>query len=394
VKLSLETLLLKTPSTMSTKNTPKRTPRRRTPKKSASKGNNGMTPKSLNLERASTTKQFSPSTQNINNTSTTITPTTTKPNTITATTTVVQKENLHTTIAPIPLKIQNNLNSVYKLFRRRCGKLGGGGAGGAIYGEVTQKSFARIVDLLKSKCELDTTSTFIDIGAGLGKPNLHVALDPGVKASVGVELGGERWWQSQDILWHGLEEKTAKETGLDALNGPVFLAHADFLEVDSLNAFSHVYMFDKGFPPVLMQHIADVFNASKTSKYLMCFKKPKTIVDAYEFNVEEIGRVRTSMSGSGEGNTCFFYRKLGQTNATNKSSSSKSTAFSWQVPLPPTDASVAPPVDHCVEYGQKGMECATIASTGSLTEYRDWLKQQVGFERSTGRRLRSRTKKK
>ena len=198
------------------------------------------------------------------------------------------------------------VNAVYKLVRRRTGKLGGGGAGGAIYGEVTQKSFARIVDLLKTKCELDSSSTFIDIGAGLGKPNLHVALDPGVKASVGVELGGERWWQSMDILWHGLEAKTAAETGLDALPGSVFFAHADFLEVDSLDAFSHVYMFDKGFPPVLMEHIAEVFNSSAQSRYLVCFKKPSIIVRDYGFRVEEVGRVRTSMSGSGEGNTCFI----------------------------------------------------------------------------------------
>ena len=169
---------------------------------------------------------------------------------------------------------KSRLKSVYSLVRRRTGKLGGGGAGGAIYGELTQKSFCRIVELLKSECGFTSSSTFIDIGAGLGKPNLHVAVDPGVKASVGVELGGERWWQSMDILWHGFEESTAAATGLDSLNGPVFLAHADFLNIDSLDAFSHVYMFDKGFPPVLMEHIAEVFNTSRGSQYLICYKKP------------------------------------------------------------------------------------------------------------------------
>jgi hypothetical protein len=357
-----------------------------------------LTPKSLTLERSPTTKQLSPSFRNDNSTVKKVSTQTgdksiqnisTAP---TITPRSVQKENLHTNITPLPVKIQQNLDNIYKLFRRRAGKLGGGGAGGAIYGEVTQKSFARIVDMLKSHCELDTTSTFIDIGAGLGKPNFHVALDPGVKASVGVELGGERWWQSQDILWHGLDETTAKETGLDSLNGPLFLAHADFLEINTLNAFSHVYMFDKGFPPVLMEHIANVFNSSLNSKYLMCFKKPKIIVEKYEFNVEEIGRVRTSMSGSGEGNTCFFYRKLesSKKGATRKVTSKKK--FSWNVPLPPTDSSVAPPVNHSVEYGQSGMKYANIASTGSLDEYRSWLRKQIGVERSS-RRLRSRTKK-
>ena len=54
------------------------------------------------------------------------------------------------------------------LVRRRAGKLGGGGAGGAIYGELTFKSFSRVVEFLKSKCNFTPSSTFIDIGAGLG----------------------------------------------------------------------------------------------------------------------------------------------------------------------------------------------------------------------------------
>ena len=80
--------------------------------------------------------------------------------------------------------VQSRLDAVYKLVRRRTGNLGGGGAGGAIYGEVTQKSFARVVNMLKAECEFNSSSTFIDIGAGLGKPNLHVALDPGVKGKL------------------------------------------------------------------------------------------------------------------------------------------------------------------------------------------------------------------
>ena len=205
---------------MKARTTPKNTPRR-TPKKSSTPKARKMTPKSLALEKSSTTVQ-SPVVSTSKNE---------KSLKILHKTSSDHKENR---LNPISKQTQAKLNNVYKLVRRRTGTLGGGGAGGAIYGEVTQKSFARIVDFLKSECELDTSSTFIDIGAGLGKPNLHVALDPGVKASVGVELGGERWWQSQDILWHGFEKNTAKETGLDSLHGPIFLAHADFLEINSL----------------------------------------------------------------------------------------------------------------------------------------------------------------
>ena len=34
---------------------------------------------------------------------------------------------------------------------------------------------------------------FIDIGAGLGKPNFHVAQDPCCRLSLGVELEDIRW---------------------------------------------------------------------------------------------------------------------------------------------------------------------------------------------------------
>lgn len=295
----------------------------------------------------------------------------------------------------------SHLKRMYALVRRRTGKLGGGGAGGAIYGEVTQKSFARIVDFLKSNCQFGTSSTFIDIGAGLGKPNLHVALDPGVKASVGVELGGERWWQSMDILWHGFEENEAAATGLDSLNGPIFLAHADFLNMKSLEAFTHVYMFDKGFPPILMEHISTVFNSSTKSEYLICYKKPRHIIEEYSFHVEEIGRIVTKMSGSGEGNTCFVYRKIIASSeeerrikqAKNERKDSKDGSnlpFDWSIPLPPDDPSVAPPVCHAKNYGQEGLN---VAMSGSLAAYREWLSDQVGASRAK-RRLRSRRNQK
>ena len=52
---------------------------------------------------------------------------------------------------------------------------------------------ATIQQVLKDKTGLCAKSTFIDIGAGLGKPNLHVTIDPGVSLSYGIELIGERW---------------------------------------------------------------------------------------------------------------------------------------------------------------------------------------------------------
>jgi len=46
---------------------------------------------------------------------------------------------------------------------------------------------------MKRHCNLTPDSMFIDVGAGLGKPNIHVACDPGVKFSYGIEVERTRW---------------------------------------------------------------------------------------------------------------------------------------------------------------------------------------------------------
>eukprot|EP00954_Amorphochlora_amoebiformis_P031039 1395554-Amorphochlora_amoeboformis.AAC.2 len=71
---------------------------------------------------------------------------------------------------------------------------GGTATGGEIYGEMTKASFQRVVECLIEKAELGPDSCFLDIGAGLGKPNMHVAVYPGVKHSIGIEI--------LPVIWH------------------------------------------------------------------------------------------------------------------------------------------------------------------------------------------------
>jgi hypothetical protein len=89
--------------------------------------------------------------------------------------------------------VQPNVKKVYKLIHHRTGSIGGNGTTGAIYGELTIGSMQKVIDILVEKCELTHSSRFIDVGAGLGKPNLHAAQDPAVRVSIGVELETIRW---------------------------------------------------------------------------------------------------------------------------------------------------------------------------------------------------------
>lgn len=89
--------------------------------------------------------------------------------------------------------IDPRVETVYKVVRRATGALGGNGYDGAIYGELTMHSMQRVVNILVEKCGMNHTSRFIDVGAGLGKPNFHAAQDPAVRVSLGVELEDIRW---------------------------------------------------------------------------------------------------------------------------------------------------------------------------------------------------------
>ena len=133
---------------------------------------------------------------------------------------------------------------------------------------------------------------------GLGKPNLHVLLDPGVEYSFGVEDMRLRWALSM----LNLKEALVKVSSLrDArVVPPVFFVRTDATTLANLEPFSHVYMFDIGFPPQTLKAIAKAFNKSESIKCLISFHKPSAIVNDAGFNVQLHGRVQTTMYGSTE----------------------------------------------------------------------------------------------
>ena len=149
------------------------------------------------------------------------------------------------------------------------GSLGGNGSGGAIYGEQTQASMQKVVDLMVTHAGLDKESVFIDVGSGLGKPNMHVGLQPKVKYSVGIEMEYVRWLLSLHNLKHCLHDGALTTTTNNNNNGDgkegggsggpethsssssaplsnTILVHANCFSAKSFDPFTHVYMFDIG----------------------------------------------------------------------------------------------------------------------------------------------------
>jgi hypothetical protein len=82
---------------------------------------------------------------------------------------------------------------VYKSVRKLTGTLGSDGSGGPINGELRVGCMQKVIAFLVAFCSLTSSSRFIDIGSGQGKPSFHVAQSPGVRLSIGVEVERLRW---------------------------------------------------------------------------------------------------------------------------------------------------------------------------------------------------------
>lgn len=206
--------------------------------------------------------------------------------------------------------IDDNVRRVYAIIRKLTGSLGGNASSGPIYGELTTGSMQKMINLMKKHTNFTNQSRFIDVGSGIGKPNLHVAQDPGVSFSYGIEVEQSRW-----VLGMSCLQGVLKEADNDViLTGSTDISHRclfecrDITEADSFDPFTHVYMFSIGFPPTLWLELSEMWNRSE-SPYLICYHGPKNLIDDYGFDVELITQAPTSMHGSKEGHMGYLYRR-------------------------------------------------------------------------------------
>lgn len=231
------------------------------------------------------------------------------------------------------IKVPSNVRRVYEIVSKHTGSIGGNGHGGAIYGELTVGSMQKMTNLMIEYTDLSKESRFIDVGCGLGKPNLHVAQYPGVEFSYGIEMEHVRWMLGMANLDQVLKaaqkdivygKKTKKDDDDDStIEHRCFFAHGDITEANFFDPFTHVYMFDIGFPPRLFHQLAEMFNSSQ-SEYLICYHGPKLMIERYEFNVDLLVQTPTSMHGSAEGHQGYIYRR---TKKANKRKACKTSQF-------------------------------------------------------------------
>lgn len=201
--------------------------------------------------------------------------------------------------SPGPRKKQKESQAVYKLFRTLPAA-----EGGPVYGELTQGSMDRILLKLEELCDLDQSSVFVDLGAGIGKPIFHAAAKTKARFSIGVECMGVRWWQS--IALH-----TRCFSHFPEVAEKVLFVHADISDLESLGHCTHAYCFSKGFSPDGVAKLAKVFDDSPMLAFVACFHTPAQLDCAglRHFDLEPVCVLETAMSGSGEKQRCFFYKR-------------------------------------------------------------------------------------
>jgi Histone methylation protein DOT1 len=157
--------------------------------------------------------------------------------------------------------VQENVRQVYGIIRKFTGGIGGNGSHGPIYGELTMGSMQKMVNLMKQHAGLCETSRFIDVGSGIGKPNFHVAQDPVVEFSYGIEIEADRWLLGMSCLKQVLnvaasqqqqQEQQTATTGARAassqnrLQHRMLFEHGDIRNAKTFDPFTHVYMFSIG----------------------------------------------------------------------------------------------------------------------------------------------------
>ena len=213
---------------------------------------------------------------------------------------------------------QANVEHAYKIVRRLTGSIGGNSYLGPIYGELTMTSMQKMVNLMIEHTGLGKDSGFIDVGSGIGKPNIHVAQYPGVAFSCGVEVEFPRWTLGMTnlkaVLQGAVAQQHANPQGEEEvdkacrLGGNTVFLHKDITEAKTFDPFSHVYMFSIGFPPPLWFELSKMWNRSQ-SPYLICYHGPKDIIHSYEFDVELVTQKVTRMHGSNEQHMGYIYRR-------------------------------------------------------------------------------------
>ena len=131
----------------------------------------------------------------------------------------------------------------------------------SLYGEITFGALDKLIAYL----DLNEKDVFFDLGSGVGKVVLQVAMTSPVKKAIGVELSKSRFHEAVGVLDEATKEKHVARRKCEFRN-------ENILETD-LSKATVIYSCSTAFPMVFMKKLA---------KKLSEAKKPLRIVTTQE----------------------------------------------------------------------------------------------------------------
>lgn len=141
---------------------------------------------------------------------------------------------------------------LYRIMQSEEKKLGGGEGVEGLYGSITGRGMALIIECMKSKGGLCDKSTLVDIGAGIGRPLLHALCDPGVTRAFGIEFDAVKVMKAD-----AFGPRVLKSMGLTSVSAPIILC-ASVEVIVSLDA-THAYSFWEGMTVEARQAFGKLF---------------------------------------------------------------------------------------------------------------------------------------
>lgn len=145
-------------------------------------------------------------------------------------------------------------------------------------------------------------------------------------------------------------------------------------------------MYDLGFPPHLQQKIAEHFNQSTHARYLVSYRPPRRVIHEYGYAVTEIGKINTSMTGSGENHTAYFYKR----NNTPAPCRARPNTTLYRIPpRPSSTSSDGEEVGELVVCSNKFLNCIQLA-VGPLESCQAYVNDVTSSILQSGRPKRER----
>lgn len=210
------------------------------------------------------------------------------------------------------------VSALYNIMQSIENKLGGGEGIEGIYGSVTQTGMQKIYDSFRINCNFGSSSTLVDIGAGLGRPLLHAMVQPGSKPGIGYEIDHVKVAKAKAFLFQSIAEMQRRELLPEGVQLPRVVC-SSIEKVQSLDGCTHAFSFWEGVPFSGKEAFGRLFAASKTMRAVAVVQrairqqKPEELMFELGFGpVMLISSFVVKMCGSGRSFTAYVFSKANE----------------------------------------------------------------------------------